>query len=787
MARCKVVGWKLASLSPYVASVRYRAMLPILHLEERGIAAKIFSIPISRNIDDLDCLIIVKSFTPDDFFLACEANRRGIPVILDLCDNIFIDGYGKKSGVRSSTPALHFAQIVRFASAVVVTTNPLADIVRSRVGEQCEVVVIPDGIETDIQLARMGSKLRAAADAEKESFLHRPRRKLVSFRRKLDMLRTAEFIPYFAHAVRLAIKSAKARAKHSINVSRLSECSSVCVAASAMVGSDESGCFNDARTIRHILWFGHHGADYAQFGILDLLLIKDDLEAVAAEFDVELVVVSNNREKYEVSIKPFAMRTRYVEWSSATVLSELQNAAVTVIPNSLDDFSLCKSPNRAVLSLLNGVPVVATQTPALDDLASCLMLDNFRESLRIYLTDAGRVAADVERSRSLIGSLYGPQVIGDRWYKLIQSVHVPKPPHIVSPQLAVVVQMSLDWALLRPVVAEAVARGVGVLALVNPSLQKDSVVISGELAEMGAGVILVGYESAQDFIFPQTIMALLSASESSLLPHRLSHILTKRANASGVFTSTLQHGYETPGLTYHDALHSARKIFFASRRIYLWSDTSTLRPEVSRSTAAKCLMVGCPDIFPRMEHRVRSDRAGGNLSVGIFENLHWHRYSKDYRGFFVEGIVALAGAFPDIRFLLRTHPAGRWLKGREGQALSGIRNLVLLDPEESTDYGDGICHMFPKLDGIISTPSSVVVHAARCGLPVAVVAGDVNVARYMPLFSISTRQDWFCYVELLRSAEYSGELRLKSCQFLNAAIYPGDAATRIVDDLYRNF
>ena len=43
--------------------------------------------------------------------------------------------------------------------------------------------------------------------------------------------------------------------------------------------------------MHRILWFGHHGAPYASFGMLDLINIRVELEAIALEFPVELVVV----------------------------------------------------------------------------------------------------------------------------------------------------------------------------------------------------------------------------------------------------------------------------------------------------------------------------------------------------------------------------------------------------------------------------------------------------------------------------------------------------------------
>lgn len=392
-----LIGWNTAPLAFHLASVRYRALLPVLCLHERGIQARIFSTGSLQNLDNLDVLVIVKSYGTDDLYLASAASHRGIPIVIDLCDNIFIESYGKKRGVGFSKPALHFDKIANLASTVVVTTSPLADIVRSRVGAQCSVLVIPDGIETPADVRRMATLLAAADLAQRHDAVEDSRQRLASLQRKVSMLRSAEMVPLLVHLARSAIRFTPAR----IRRLWLKKPPPVHPLASAPplaipVSSDGVDTLGGPRP-RSIIWFGHHGAGYVKFGMLDLLEIRSALEAAGASFDVELVVVSNSETKFQQHIQPFAMRTRYVEWSSASLLAELRRAAVVVIPNSLDDFSVSKSSNRAVLLLHNGVPVVSTRTPALQGLGECTILDDFGAGLSTYFSDSLRVV-------SLIGS-----------------------------------------------------------------------------------------------------------------------------------------------------------------------------------------------------------------------------------------------------------------------------------------------------------------------------------------------------------------------------------------------
>lgn len=770
-----VIGWKLAALSLHIASVRYRGLLPILELDRRGIANRILSSGDTAQLEGLDCLVMVKSFTPDDLVLASEARRQGIPLVIDLCDNIFIDGYGSKDGVVSARPTLIFEQIARLAAVIVVTTRPLAEVVQSRIPGCHVVTVIPDGIETDDLVEKMSERLESALRERRGSSVQRSVKRLHSIWHKAGHLRTAEFGPVVRHVARLALGAVTRMAIRGRFLPSLRR-KNACAQSSLQLptGATTQG------THRRIVWFGHHGADYARFGMLDLLLVKDDLEAIARCFDVELVVISNNVGKYERHILPFAMRTRYVEWSNAALLHELDAADVVVIPNSLDAFSICKSSNRAVLALLNGVPVVATSTPALEALSQVIRLDNVRSGLATYLSDPVCCRDDVERGRKLIEQLYGAKVIGDLWSRVIDDARARGVPAMPPTEVAIVVQMALDWILLRPLVAEMKQRGRGIIAMLSSELQKDLAMISAELDALGVQMTTIAPAALAASVLPGDVRVLLAASESSLLPHRFAHELCRVANSKGILTATLQHGYETPGLTYHDPLQSARKIRFASQKVYLWGDRSCLCSQVPRATIRKCVSVGCPDVVGQNVAVESRREADDRRVIGIFENLHWHRYSDAYRQFFVEGILALSKDFPGVSFIVHTHPAGRWLDDPKRIALITLPNVTIARP------GDEMRDVLPRLDAVISSPSSVVVHAARYGLPVAVVRPNIDASRYDGLFGIHTAEHWASYVSLAISGSGWKELVVRSQTFADHVMQPGDASSRIVDDLCRH-
>jgi glycosyltransferase involved in cell wall biosynthesis len=400
----KIIGWKVATASVEIASVRYRAIIPALALELLGYECRMLGRGLSSNLEGLSALVIVKSFSVLDLSMASKAKSHGIPVIYDLCDNIFLDAYRREDG--SLTPREVFELLLPQLTAVVVPTDELAQAIL-RLYPGTRLYVIPDGIEND-DLVR-SSRLLFARSKNMVGLFSKPAiaSKLLGFAKALPR-EPKRLLKRFFVLSRLSLlkvkKQVAIKAKRWSNWRFLAKKLYFLFDTARKFGSHSGFESNRSITPLHkarsstqpitgftLLWFGNHGADHASFGILDLVAIQKDLEAVAAEFAIELVVVSNSREKFELAIAQFAFKTRYVEWSQERLSKELKVADVVLIPNSLDSFSICKSANRSVTALQAGIPVIATKTKALEPLATIIRFDDFEHHLREPLPTCGKI------------------------------------------------------------------------------------------------------------------------------------------------------------------------------------------------------------------------------------------------------------------------------------------------------------------------------------------------------------------------------------------------------------
>lgn len=357
------LAWRIAKPALDLASVRYRALLPIVALSENRIRSRLLPKPDCTKLGSASHLIVVKCFSAADVELVKSASRSGIHTIFDLCDNIFVNGYGHGANVA---PIDVFREMVPFLRTIVVPTPALATVVQRATSGRLPVCVIPDGVE-DI---RMLKRQRAA------------------------LIRMSDYRYSRATLYRLRLKS---------GFSRLFR----------------PNIFSRSRSARTIVWFGNHGSPWSTFGLADIQLFRHALERIAARHNVRLLVISNNRARFDAEIRPMQIRSEYMDWTPEVLHAALRMADVVIAPSALDEFARCKSANRTLLALNSGVPVVATPTFALEPLRHCVWLDDPYEGITRYLCDPNTVREHVTNARALIKREYSSAAIADKWQRIL--------------------------------------------------------------------------------------------------------------------------------------------------------------------------------------------------------------------------------------------------------------------------------------------------------------------------------------------------------------------------------
>ena len=286
------LAWIVPDADPAVASFRYRCLIPAWALQQAGHDSVIFSDQ-HPDPNSFDALIVVKQAGERLHEVARDFRSRGKPVFLDLCDNIFVPGYAQRRGPELSAESA--GDLARHADGFVTPTRALERVARRHLGEEVASWVVPDAAITPDAYQAISAWLpQAVASPVLGPFAGRDLHDGETFGVESDW-----------------------------QVDHLPE--------------------DTAR----VIWFGRHGSFHSDFGMALLKPVIEELERAHRDRPIELVVISNNRVRFDALTHGVNIFTRYEAWSNERVFFELSRADLFVMPSAADPFSLCKSANRA--------------------------------------------------------------------------------------------------------------------------------------------------------------------------------------------------------------------------------------------------------------------------------------------------------------------------------------------------------------------------------------------------------------------------------------------------------
>lgn len=364
------LAWFAAAADPNVASFRYRCLIPAWALREMGHDSTIFVDEIP-DPEQYDALIAVKSAGSRVDEAARRFRALGKPVYLDLCDNVFVPGYAQRRGPELSADTV--SGLARQAAGIVTPNSALDRVACAHLHPVAQSWVIPDAALTPDAYQAMSAWLPGkVADAP---------------RRRMDRLRAATDFSAGGD-------------KHDQD----------------MFGADTDWQVDHLpEDTARVIWFGRHGSFHSDFGMGLLKPVIGELEQTHRERPIELVVISNNRNRFDALTHDARIFTRYEDWSNERVFFELSRADLFVMPGGIDPFSLCKSANRAVLALANDVPVVASYLESLEPLREAMFIDDWRAGIDTYLLDRAAAEEDLALARQILADEFSITAIGRKW------------------------------------------------------------------------------------------------------------------------------------------------------------------------------------------------------------------------------------------------------------------------------------------------------------------------------------------------------------------------------------
>jgi len=276
----------------------------------------------------------------------------------------------------------------------------------------------------------------------------------------------------------------------------------------------------------------------------------------------------------------------------------------------------------------------------------------------------------------------------------------------------------------------------------------------------------------------------LSTVESTAAPHKLPYIITKVANAMGVSTYTLQHGFENIGLNYCDDIHRP-EVKFAAKTIFTWGQPAEFPAWVNKKTLEKSIAVGCPKKLVILKNNPPIN-TGERPIIAVFDNLFWHRYDEKYRSTFLRHLQDISKQRKEFRFILKSHPNDVRKRSKELAAilvnLENVEVVDLLGEEENLTTP----WLLTRAVGVITTPSTIALDAALAKVPVAVSRYGLDLTYYSPLHLLDDFEDWQRYLDRLTEKSENSILKQNGERFLARVLVKGDPVSKMLSVMTRH-
>jgi hypothetical protein len=426
-------------------------------------------------------------------------------------------------------------------------------------------------------------------------------------------------------------------------------------------------------------------------------------------------------------------------------------------------------------ALFAGAPVIAASHPSLDGLAQYCVLDDFERGLELFARFPLQRLQAAAAAQAELEPRLETQAVAKAWLDAAGARTSGDASPSEPPTLVVLIDIHQDLDVLLPVLLALKTRGeVALRLIVSEYLLADSPRIAAALGEHGLTFESHPREELRAGIQPDLrgVGGVFSGADTTARAHKAGNTLAARARDRGLASFTLQHGMENIGLTYKDHLHG-EEIRFGSDAIFIWGPPEGLASWVPPETRAKVIPVGSPKTPPAPAAAPELALGHWARVVGVFENLHWHRFSELYLERCLEDLAAAAEARPDTLFLVKPHHAGRWLS-RRPERIRPSPNLLIVDPTDSAWEPHTAPSLIALVDIVLTTPSTVALDAARTGRPVAVLGYDLELPLYEPLPIIRRGGDLDAFLD-----DPPPDALLRNEAFLKRTVLPGRADHRI--------
>lgn len=142
------IAWKPRFSDPRVASTRIRCLNPLSELQARGYPVELFH---PQRVDRYAAVVYSKLYDESAYREAMALQKRGVRIVLDLCDNHFYNP-NRLETLRKAGEQLK--RMMALADHLVASTAAMSEVMLAALQIPRTVTIIEDAVETEIRCVR---------------------------------------------------------------------------------------------------------------------------------------------------------------------------------------------------------------------------------------------------------------------------------------------------------------------------------------------------------------------------------------------------------------------------------------------------------------------------------------------------------------------------------------------------------------------------------------------------------------------------------------------------------
>ncbi len=178
-----------------------------------------------------------------------------------------------------------------------------------------------------------------------------------------------------------------------------------------------------------LVWHGQSGTENIGSGLTPVGKLVPELERLHARTPLSLTIMSNSPKAYRQHIATARFPTRFVKWRSRTFTTLFAQHDICILPIEHNAFTVCKTNNRAMTSLLLGVPVIADEIPSYREFKDWMFFGDWANHITQYAKGPRLATHHVQSAQRHIAATYTPQRVVDQWRRALDAVFASRPAH----------------------------------------------------------------------------------------------------------------------------------------------------------------------------------------------------------------------------------------------------------------------------------------------------------------------------------------------------------------------